>query len=384
MATQNNQKTKPDITAQSKPNPELRLDIGDFEFTTKLGDGSFSEVFKGSLKKRMSSTHRLHQFGTYFACKLIDRRSITINRQAHQFIGAVLREKKALYECKDIPFVLQLYATAKNDKNIAFITQLCSNGDLLQCLEQNGGFSLNAIRYYAACIVYALDMLHKKCIIHRDIKLENIMLNDRNEPILSDFGCVKLIGDTVEREPIKSDPDFVGTPQFMAPELITIPKSLLSKSPQQILDDANDNDGDQEEDEEAKEKENAEYFNDLDGRLKDEYYRCLDLWSLGCCLYQLRTGNLLFNDATEFLVFKQVKTMNFTLDCIEDKIFKDLLCGLLKEKPMERIGAKDINDLKKHMFFKDIQWDQLPNLAPPPFNDKAVQNKLNNNSVDPQ
>eukprot|EP01084_Bolivina_argentea_P234931 395474_1 len=271
---------KSDNTSSSKPKiknrQELRLDIGDFEFTEKLGDGSFSEVMKGSLKKRMSSTHVLHSYGKYFACKLIDRRSLTINRQATQFIGAVLREKKALYECSNIPFILQLYATAKNDKNIAFITELCINGDLLQCLDTNGPFSLNAIKYYASAIIYALDKLHLKCIIHRDIKPENIMLNDINQPIISDFGCVKLIKPQFELESIKSDPDFVGTPQFMAPELITIPKSLLTKSAEELLN-GNDNENNIENDienedktdnENENEKENKEYYNEIDGRLK--------------------------------------------------------------------------------------------------------------------
>ena len=78
----NNVDSKPKATKQE----ELRLDIGDFELGDKLGDGAFSEVFKGSLKKRMSATHRLRQYGEYFACKIIDRRSITINRQASSSI----------------------------------------------------------------------------------------------------------------------------------------------------------------------------------------------------------------------------------------------------------------------------------------------------------
>merc|ERR1712154_750964 len=95
--------------------------------------------------------------------------------------------------------------------------------------------------YYGSCIIYALHELHKKCIIHRDVKPENIMLNDLNQPILSDFGCVKLIKPEFESESIQSDPDFVGTPQFMAPELITIPKSILMKSAQEILYGDDDN-----------------------------------------------------------------------------------------------------------------------------------------------
>lgn len=78
----NNSNDNPIATAKPTKREEMRLDICDFELADKLGEGAFSEVFKGSLKKRMSDTHRLRQYGEYFACKIIDRRSITINRQA--------------------------------------------------------------------------------------------------------------------------------------------------------------------------------------------------------------------------------------------------------------------------------------------------------------
>ena len=116
------------------------------------------------------------------------------------------------------------------------------------------------------------------------------------------------------------------------------------------------------------EKENAAYFNEDDGRLKDEYYRCLDLWSLGCLLYQMRTAQMLFDAATEFLVFKEVKTMNFTLDAIKDENLKDLLQKLLREAPMDRIGAGGIHKVKKHLFFAKVDWSKIIEQEPPSFN----------------
>ena len=67
--------------------------------------------------------------------------------------------------------------------------------------------------------------------------------------------------------------------------------------------------------------------------------------------------------------------MNFSLDAIQDEVLKDLLSKLLKEEPMERIGAKDMNELLQHSFFKDVDWDNLPKQKPPPFNEKSSQNK---------
>lgn len=376
---------KIDNSIQSKAPPtEIKVHISDLNFTKKIGDGSFSEVWIGSLKPRMEKFNHV-LYGNEYACKLINRRLLINNRQSKQFIAAVLREKVSLYACQSSNnFIIHLFATLKNETKIGFITELCINQDLREYLASTkSNCNSLEIQYYGACIISAMQYLHKHCIIHRDIKPENILLNKEFQPKLSDFGCVKLLPPMygtcdVQSNAIQEDPDFVGTPEFMAPELITISKSVFAMSDHQDSDDEEEDE--EQESEESVENTDIERYED--GRLKDRYYQCLDYWSIGCVLYQLCTGQLLFGvKGNEFQVFKKVKTMDFSLDGIinenNDELFvllKDLCSELLIEEPMKRIGVIDKNSIREHSFFGGIVWDQLSSMISPTFQMKSLNN----------
>merc|ERR1712087_333565 len=143
------------------------------------------------------------------------------------------------------------------------------------------------------------------------------------------------------------------------------------------MGDENQNENEQKKEEESEEETERKAMVCDDGRLKSEFYAALDVWAFGCLLFQLRTGKMLFDGETEFLVFREVKMMNFELTQIADAAMKALLEGLLKEKPMERIGARDIGLVKKHAFFVSVQWETLTKLESPPFNElkEAVDKK---------
>jgi serine/threonine protein kinase len=159
------------------------------------------------------------------------------------------------------------------------------------------------------------------------VKPENILLTANWEPRLSDFGCVKIIAPSeAQRESVKKDPDFVGTPEFMAPELMT-----------------------------------------LEGRLPENQMKALDLWGLGCTIYQLLTGKLLFSGGSEYLIYMKVQRMEFSLDAVEDKEAKDLLSKLLKKNPKERLGFEDVGALTSHPFFHAVDWDNLEKIVPQPL-----------------
>jgi len=140
-----------------------------------------------------------------------------------------------------------------------------------------------------------------------------------------------------KRKDMKSDdPDFVGTPEFMAPELFEAHKY---------------------------------------GGINDERYICLDFWSIGCLIYQLLSNKILFKAQTEYLVFQKVSQWNYEIPSeIKDEYALDLLQKLLKKTPLDRLGVKNRNDLKEHKFFQaKIDWNKLSDLPPPLINEAYLK-----------
>lgn len=88
-------------------------------------------------------------------------------------------------------------------------------GELFQHLKTFRRFPEEQTRFYAAEIILALEYLHGKDIIYRDLKPENILMDDDGHLCLTDFGLAKFV------ENFSKTNTFVGTPEYLAPEIIT-------------------------------------------------------------------------------------------------------------------------------------------------------------------
>jgi serine/threonine protein kinase len=80
--------------------------------------------------------------------------------------------------------------------------------------KKGSGFGEKKALFYSSCVLLALEHLHSKGILYRDIKPENIILNDYGYPILTDFGLSKKLNTPRDRTN-----SCVGTPEYMAPEV---------------------------------------------------------------------------------------------------------------------------------------------------------------------
>ena len=232
-----------------------------------LGMGSFSVVRKARIKR--SSQAPLA--GCEVAIKVIARRRIDRGRDALRNTLCLQRERRCLFALGKLkhPFINRLYAAFSDQHSYYLVLGLCTGGELTDVVKaaDDGRLPLDQARYYFACVVDAVAAMHAAGVAHRDVKPDNVILTAQGHPQIIDFGCACGLEKT-ERD-AKGDTDFVGTPQYMAPEA-------------------------------------------MDTERVDER-RAVDLWAMGCFLYFTLTGKHLFNAASEYLTLKCVQDAKYSL-----------------------------------------------------------------------
>ncbi len=148
----------------------------------------------------------------------------------------------------------------------------------------------------------AVEWLHQRGILHRDLKPENILLNEKMSILITDFGSAKLLPQgqdgMVEEdggEPLPKRKSFVGTAQYVSPEI-------------------------------------------LSGRAST---RASDLWAIGCILYQMLTGMPPFQSQSEYLIFQKIQKLEYSFHEGFNEHARHLIQSLLVIEPTDRLGAKD-------------------------------------------
>ncbi|KAG8146786.1 hypothetical protein E2320_013889 [Naja naja] len=125
-------------------------------------------------------------------------------------------ERTVLEHVRQSPFLVTLHYAFQTDSKLHLILDYVSGGELFTHLYQRDHFSEDEVRFYSGEIILALEHLHKLGIIYRDVKLENILLDNEGHVVLTDFGLSKEFV-TEDKERTFS---FCGTIEYMAPEIV--------------------------------------------------------------------------------------------------------------------------------------------------------------------
>jgi cGMP-dependent protein kinase len=108
--------------------------------------------------------------------------------------------------------ILKLVKTYKDERRVYFLTEYVKGMDLFDVLRGMGLCNDADAKFFTSCLVLILEHLHERDIIYRDLKPENVMVDEMGYPKLIDFGTAKAVrGRTYT---------IVGTPHYMAPEVI--------------------------------------------------------------------------------------------------------------------------------------------------------------------
>lgn len=130
------------------------------------------------------------------------------------------------------PFLIKMYSAFQDEKNLFFVMDYHRSGDLGDLLDVHLRFSEDHARLFAAEIVLGISQLHACNIIHRDMKPSNILISDRGDIVLSDFGLGRLFSTSSPLLEYSSNDavcvllekriadSFCGTPEYIAPEII--------------------------------------------------------------------------------------------------------------------------------------------------------------------
>ncbi|XP_008331694.1 rhodopsin kinase GRK1b isoform X2 [Cynoglossus semilaevis] len=277
-----------------------------------LGKGGFGEVFACQAKAT----------GKMYANKKLEKKRL---KKRRGYDGAIV-EKRILAKVHS-RFIVTLSYAFQTKTDLCLVMTIMNGGDLRFHMynvdETNPGFDETRARFYTAQIICGLEHLHQHRIIYRDLKPENVLLDDAGHVRLSDLGLA------VELPPGKDKTTgYAGTPGFMAPELLQ----------------------------------------------KKEYDYSVDYFTLGVTLYEMVAAKGPFRVRGEKVENEEVtrRILNdpvsyvpkFSSDC------KDICEGLLTKEPTKRLGFRnnDCTELKSQPFFKEINWGRLEaGMLPPPF-----------------
>jgi len=255
--------------------------------------------------------------GELFALKSIKKSEIDAKNQWEH-----TKTERMVLENIRHPFLVSLECCFESNEKVYFVMQYMQGGELFKILEKEKRFSEARAKFYVAQIALALAHLHENDVIHRDMKPENVLMDENGYVSLADFGMAKVVkGDT----PAIS---FVGTREYLAPEIIT---------------------------EEGHGKE-------------------ADWWGLGIFAYELMIGHTPFTHENENEMFNMIRNrkVEFTSYVEISTNAKDFIEKCLQKNQKQRLGSqKDFEDVKSHPWFSDINWEALlKKEVEPPFKPK--------------
>ena len=287
----------------------IKLKAEDFEKYKLLGKGSFGDVFLVKFKSN----------NQYYAMKILDKKTVvSYNQEEHT------KSERDLMVKVNCPFIIDIKFAFQDKHNLYLLTEFMQGGELFFHLYREKRFNNEKAKFYAIEIILAIEFLHKKNMMYRDLKPENVLIDKKGHIKLTDFGLSKIL--SKEKEKTYT---ICGTPQYLAPEILTC----------------------------------------------DGYDDAVDWWSLGCIIYKMLTGIDPFHFSKEESLSPEMYEVDIIIPDYVSKSAKDLIKKLLVPNPKKRLGwgLGGAEKIKNHPFFKDVDWEKAWNKdLEPPFIPKLI------------
>ncbi|CDH53138.1 pkinase-domain-containing protein [Lichtheimia corymbifera JMRC:FSU:9682] len=244
--------------------------VGYYRLGETIGQGTFGKVKLG--------THQLT--GQKVAVK-------KISKQHAPMIAREIHHHRQLRH----PNIVNLYEIIVTESSIYVVSEYCPNGELFDALATCGRCPEHYARKWFSQLASAIKYCHEQGIVHRDLKLENILLDENDNAKICDFGFARQ---TDNRQLLET---FCGSLAYSAPEIIERKKYTGPET---------------------------------------------DIWSLGVILYTLLAGELPFDDDSEIMTQRKIVKGVYEMPFYFSTGSADLIRSMLQKEPSQRITIDQI------------------------------------------
>ncbi|KAG7484473.1 hypothetical protein MATL_G00049620 [Megalops atlanticus] len=178
--------------------------VGNYLIGRKLGEGSFAKVREG-----------LHAMtGEKVAVKVIDKRKA----KKDSYVTKNLRREGQIQQMIRHPNITQLLDILETENSYYLVMELCPGGNLMNRIYEKKRLEEKEAQKYVRQLVMAVEHLHRAGVVHRDLKIENLLLDENDNIKLIDFGLSNCAGILGYSDPFSTQ---CGSPAYAAPELLS-------------------------------------------------------------------------------------------------------------------------------------------------------------------
>lgn len=242
--------------------------------------------------------------GALFAMKILRKSHLVRRRQIER-----TRTERKVLSIVNHPFIMKLHYAFQTPEKLYLVLDYCPGGELFFHLSRFRRFPERVARFYAAELLLALGHLHKRGIIYRDLKPENVLLDADGHVKLGDFGLAKAgIKDSCE-----GATSMCGTPEYMAPEVLA----------------------------------------------QQGHGFCVDYWGLGMLVYEMMTGLPPWYTTDRAKLFRRLRSAPLDIPTYFSQSAAAFASGLLERNPRRRLGVTGVRLAMEHDFFRSISWRAL-------------------------
>lgn len=244
-----------------------------------------------------------------FALKMLKKTVVLKLKQLEH-----IKSEKSVLERFKHPFIITLMTTFQDSTFVYMLLEYACGGELFSRIRREGRFANDVALFYTSEIVLAFEYLHISNIAYRDLKPENILIDKDGHIKITDFGFAKHI--------TEKSFTLCGTPEYLAPEIIQNIGHNLS----------------------------------------------VDWWALGILIYEMIAGFPPFYDENPVGIYKKILSGRIEFSRVFGKDVKDLVKKFLQADVSKRygIGGKGIESVKKHRWFRGVDWNIVSRKGIPP------------------